>query len=198
MPRFSLREFSQPDYVSTLPKADPNDALWPRISMLAKMLNEIPWFKKKEKPDYMTELTRDQLKAAYEEDMAEYDPSAQRQAERNSRLMDGYVPAHAGPTPPPEEEPVGVENVDLLGFDPQTASKKDIRKMQKELASGGGDLGKSGADGVWGAKTQKAYEEYNRKLAAAEQMKMRGYDRTPSMLHELDEAEQWADRERER
>lgn len=198
MPRFSLREFSQPDYVSTLPKVDPNDALWPRISMLAKMLNEIPWFKKKEKPAYAAELTRDQLKAAYAEDMADYDPSAQRQAERAGGLMDGYVPEHAGPDQPPEEQPVGVENVDLLGFDPKTASKKDVRKMQKELASGGGDLGKYGADGVWGAKTQKAYEEYNRKLAAAEQMKMRGYDRTPSMLRELDEAEQWADRERER
>ena len=46
MPRFSLREFSRPDYASSLPKKDPNNAIWPRISMLAKMLNEVPWFKK--------------------------------------------------------------------------------------------------------------------------------------------------------
>ena len=46
MPRFSLREFSRPDYASSLPKKDPNNAIWPRTSMLAKMLNEIPWFKK--------------------------------------------------------------------------------------------------------------------------------------------------------
>lgn len=41
MPRFTLREYSSPDYAKYLPEHDENNALWPRLSGLAKMLHEI-------------------------------------------------------------------------------------------------------------------------------------------------------------
>lgn len=41
MPRFTLRKYSNPDYAKYLPEHDENNALWPRLSGLAKMLHEI-------------------------------------------------------------------------------------------------------------------------------------------------------------
>ena len=72
MPRFSLREFSRPDYASSLPKKDPNNAIWPRISRLAKMLNEVPWFKKS---------AQDELSEQSAADMEGYVPNSEQQDE---------------------------------------------------------------------------------------------------------------------
>lgn len=41
MPRFTLRQYSSPDYAKYLPEHDEHNALWPRLSDLAKMLHEI-------------------------------------------------------------------------------------------------------------------------------------------------------------
>lgn len=41
--RFHLQEKSKPEYSAYLPEKDPNNAIWSRISLIAKMLNEIPW-----------------------------------------------------------------------------------------------------------------------------------------------------------
>lgn len=46
MPRFTLNEFSTPDYAKYLPEHDEHNALWPRLSGLAKMLHEIEIRKK--------------------------------------------------------------------------------------------------------------------------------------------------------
>lgn len=182
MPRFALREFSEPDYVSTLPAHDPNDALWPRISMLAKMLNEIPWLKKKTEEKQNTEKTpQEELAEEYSQEMSDYDHSPQEQAEKASAAMEGYDPV----------------DKDYLQFDPKTASKAEIKDMQRELASGGGDLGKWGADGKWGKMSQKAYNEYNAKLNATRHVQIPSYDRTPAMVRELERAQQWAKQEQD-
>lgn len=101
MPRFSLREFSRPDCVSSLPKKDPNNAIWPRISMLAKMLNEIPWFKKS---------AQDELSEQSAADMEGYVPDSEQQDKisqqhRAEAQMVGYVP---------DEEPDGLLHVEDL------------------------------------------------------------------------------------
>lgn len=41
MPRFTLSEYSRPDYAKYLPEHDEENALWPRLSGVAKMLHEI-------------------------------------------------------------------------------------------------------------------------------------------------------------
>lgn len=41
MPRFTLSEYAIPDYAKYLPKHDEENALWPRLSGVAKMLHEI-------------------------------------------------------------------------------------------------------------------------------------------------------------
>lgn len=46
MSRVNLKEFRPIDFASFVPEQDPNNALFPRVSMVAKMLHEIPWFKK--------------------------------------------------------------------------------------------------------------------------------------------------------
>lgn len=46
MSRVNLKEFRPIDFATFVPEQDPNNALFPRVSMVAKMLHEIPWFKK--------------------------------------------------------------------------------------------------------------------------------------------------------
>lgn len=167
MPRFSLREFSRPDYASFLPKKDPNNAIWPRISMLAKMLNEIPWFKKS---------AQDKLAEQSAADMEEYTPNSEQQdalAQQNraENQMEGYTP---------DNEPDGLLHVEDLDnealpsymgwdFDYKTATPEQLKVIQKLLKEGGYDLGKSGprkdgVDGKRGNKTLAAYIDYNKKL----------------------------------
>ena len=167
MPRFSLREFSRPDYASVLPKKDPNNAIWPRISMLAKMLNEIPWFKKS---------AQDKLAEQSATDMEGYTPNSEQQDKlaqqsRAEAQMAGYIP---------DNEPDGLLHVEDLDsealpsymgwdFNYKTATPEQLKVIQKLLKEGGYDLGKSGpgkdgVDGKRGNKTYAAYIDYNKKL----------------------------------
>lgn len=165
MPRFSLREFSTPDYVSAMPERDPNNAIWPRISMLAKALNEMPWFKK----DYDTE---DESPEAVSVSTAENDRTVEQNAQRaddpdgltlrergdaESERMKGYTPDGES------DGQLHVEDLerDEVGFDLQNATRNDIIKMQKQLKDGGYDIS---VDGLWGPQSRAAYEDYNRKL----------------------------------
>lgn len=166
MPRFSLREFSTPDYLSAMPGHDPNDAIWPRLSMLAKMLNEIPWFKKGDgsaeaSPESVAASTSENDRVAEENAQRADDPEGltlRERADAESEKMKGYEP---------DEEPDGqlhVEDLDRdeVGFDLENATRKDIKRMQKQLKEGGYDIA---VDGIWGQKqSQPAYEDYNRKL----------------------------------
>lgn len=166
MPRFSLREFSTPDYISAMPERDPNNAIWPRISMLAKALNEMPWFKKDydtedDSPEEVSASTSENDRTAEQNAQRADDPDGLTLRERGdaeSERMKGYTP---------DGESDGLLHVedldrDEVGFDLQNATPKDIKQMQKQLRDGGYDIA---VDGIWGQKqSQPAYEDYNRKL----------------------------------
>lgn len=162
MPRFSLREFSRPDYVSSLPKKDPNNAIWPRLVMLAKMLNEIPWFKKSAQ-DELAEQSAADMKG-YTPDSEQQDKLAQQS--RAEAQIAGYTP---------DNEPDGLLHVEDLDddalpsymgwdFNYETATPEQMKVIQKLLKEGGYDLGKTGIDGKRGDKTLAAYIDYNKKL----------------------------------
>ena len=166
MPRFALREFTVPNYRDSLPASDPNNAIWPRISMLAKMLNEIPWFKKDEddsepeSPESVGESQYENDRLGQEAAQRDDDPEGltlHERGEAESEKMQGYTP---------DDEPDGqlhVEDLDRdeVGFDLQNATAKDIKRMQKQLRDGGSGIT---VDGLWGPQSQAAYEDYNRKL----------------------------------
>lgn len=199
MARFSLREFATPNYVDALPAHDRNDALWPRISKLAKMLNEIPWFKKSE---------QDELAEQHAADMEGYVPNSElseeyAQQSRAEAQMAGYVP---------DEEPDGLLHVEDLDadalpsymgwdFNYETATPEQLIDIQKLLKSGGYDIGKTGPrkdgiDGKRGAKTLAAYIDYNKKLQGN---RLWNQNRAPdeeqesaTFENELDKAETWA------
>lgn len=200
MPRFSLREFSRPDYTSSLPKKDPNNAIWPRLSMLAKMLNEIPWFKK-------SEPTEEEIAAAAasaEDDVRDYPEGAaltaqaEHAAEDVSGLSDyyertgggrngGQIDVYSGdrsPTRVITQTPNG-KTYSLRHFeDSDMTNPEAVKNIQKELVDLGYDLGtygpdKNGIDGFYGgsnSKTRKAHEDWKKK----------------NMSAEIDKAETWA------
>lgn len=61
MSRVKLDEFRPIDFASFVPEQDPNNALFPRISMAAKMLHELPWFKKSDDDDEVSEQSYDNV-----------------------------------------------------------------------------------------------------------------------------------------
>lgn len=167
MPRFSLREFSVPNYRDSLPASDPNNAIWPRISMLAKMLNEIPWFKKGDgddsepkSPESVSASQEENDRLGQENAQRDDDPEGltlRERGETESEKMKGYTPDDE------QDDRLHVEDLDRdeLGFDLQNADRAAIKQLQQQLREGGYDIK---ADGVWGPKTQAAYDDYNRKL----------------------------------
>lgn len=54
-----------------------------------------------------------------------------------------------------------MENLDLRNIDPNRLSKKEIINIQKYLINKNYDLGKTGADGIFGRKTKIALDDYN-------------------------------------
>lgn len=201
MARFTLREFATPTYVDALPAHDRNNAIWPRISMLAKMLNEIPWFKKSEPTE--EEEIRDAARLA-EDDVRDYPEAsaltaqAERAAEDVSGLSDYYERTGGGrnegltdvfsgdrsPTRVVTENP-NETTYSLRHFEDSDMSNPEaVKNIQKELVDLGYDLGtygpdRNGIDGVYGgrnSKTRKAHEDWKKK----------------NMSAELDKAETWA------
>jgi len=199
MARFSLREFATPNYVDALPAHDPNNALWPRISRLAKMLNEIPWFKKS---------AQDELSEQSAADMEGYVPNSEQQDKfaqqrRAEAQMAGYVP---------DEEPDGLLHIEDLDadalpsymgwdFNYETATPEQLMEIQKLLKAGGYDIGKTGPrkdgiDGERGPKTLAAYIDYNKKLQGS---RLWNQNRAPdeeqefaTFANELEEANRWS------
>lgn len=86
MPRFMLREFSVPDYRSSLPEKDPNNAIWPRISAFAKMLHDISWEDGDDDTEYEdgTGRSEEQRNTDFEDNARENVKTTQ------DRSMDGY------------------------------------------------------------------------------------------------------------
>jgi len=199
MARFSLREFATPNYVDALPAHDRNNALWPRISRLAKMLNEVPWFKKS---------AQDELSEQSAADMEGYVPNSEQQDEfsqqrRAEAQMAGYVP---------DEEPDGLLHIEDLDadalpsymgwdFNYETATPEQLMDIQKLLKAGGYDIGKTGPrkdgiDGKRGPKTLAAYIDYNKKLQGS---RLWNQNRAPdeeqesaTFANELEEAKRWS------
>lgn len=170
MARFTLREFSRPDYASRLPKHDPNNAIWPRISMVMKMLNEIPWFKKDEEELLREKMLKErrlgkvkrELEAQFADEDAvekELDEEATRpeimagSPEEAEYLMEGYKPEEV-------DRPTYELPDDISAFDPNGKSKGELKAMQTKLRDGGYDIA---VDGIWGPKSQTAFEDYVRK-----------------------------------
>lgn len=180
MPRFALREFANPNYADALPAFDPNNALWPRISAAAKMLNEMPWFKKDE-----DELNDEQKYEKAVRRQAEEDKNLEQEVQRmddpeglttyERSIREGgiedpsrpdIVPKMKGYVPDVEDDgQLHVEDIengtDPIGFNPATATKKEIKAMQKQLREGGYDVS---VDGTWGDQSAAAYEDYRKKL----------------------------------
>lgn len=200
MARFTLREFATPTYVDALSAHNPNDALWPRISMIAKMLNEIPWFKKSEPTE---EEIRDAARFA-EDDVRDYPEAAalteqaEQAAEDVSGLSDYYERTGGGrnegltdvfsgdrsPTRVVTENPNDT-TYSLRHFEDSDISNPEaVKNIQKELVDLGYDLGtygpdRNGIDGSYGgrnSKTRKAHEDWKKK----------------NMSAELDKAKTWA------
>src|SRR5574344_2695849 len=132
MPRFSLREYSTPDYVSAIPERDPNNAIWPRISMLAKALNEMPWFKKgddteADSPETVSSSTSENDRITEQNAQRADDPDGLTLRERGdaeSERMKGYTPDGES------DGQLHVEDLDRdeVGFDLQNATRNDIIK----------------------------------------------------------------------
>ena len=190
MPRFSLREFSTPDYASAMPERDPNNAIWPRLSMLAKMLNEIPWFKKDDdteddSPEEVSASTSENDRTSEQNAQRADDPDGLTLRERGdaeSERMKGYTP---------DGESDGLLHVedldrDEVGFDLPNATRQDIIKMQKQLNDGGYNVS---VDGLWGSQSRAAYDDYNRKLMGNKLYSQNyGDDREQAFANALDDA----------
>lgn len=192
MARFSLREFTQPDYRGSLPAHDPNNAIWPRISAFAKMLHDMSW---DEDPDEDTDKEPDEPEKETQEELDDspVDMGGYRPLDSIESKMGGYHPMTKGEYADSKAEEQkeqsnspdmdrqrelaesGANSLDdfLTGFDPKTASKEDIRQMQRIVAPAGAKLSNPSDapsrgyfdDASWGRASQKAFEEY---------MKMRG------------------------
>lgn len=200
MPRFSLREFSRPDYAVSLPNKDPNNAIWPRISMLAKMLNETPWFKKKEPSEEEISAAAASAEDAVRDypEAAALTEQAERAAEDVSSLSDYYertgggrnggrIDVYGGDRSPTRVVTVNPNETthSLRQFEDSDISNPEaVKNIQKELVDLGYDLGaygpdKNGIDGYYGglnSKTRKSHEDWKKK----------------NMSAELDKAKTWA------
>ena len=192
MPRFVLQAVGPIDYRSSLPQRDPNNAIWPRISAFAKMLQDMSWEDKEKRPPDQDEL--DAIAATESEEMNDYTPAS----EEASKQMEGYKPntpeqdveamvdeqqrrVNSNYTGGHRDDSVNMErqkamadsgNIEMdnfiKNFDPKTASKEDIRKMQRIVApadaklSDPDDRARAGYfdDASWGKASQKAFEDY--------------------------------------
>lgn len=158
MPRLGLREFSTPDFRSSLPAYDPNNAIWPRISAFAKMLHDISWEDDGTKSPDQDEL--DAIAATESEQMKNYAPASQKASEQmegykpNTREQDveamvdeqqrrvngNYTGGHREGSVDMERQKAMADRSNLAmddfvrNFDPKKSSKEDIRKMQRIVA----------------------------------------------------------------
>lgn len=159
MPRFYLTEFNTPNYRESLPEHDPNNAIWPRITAFAKMLHDISWkddggstqnddFKTQEENDRLTELEAQRMD----------DPlglTKSERADREAERMKGYYTENEALTENMVLDSFGGNSTSLdkaKAFDPKTAKKKDIEKMQKLVGTN--------IDGAWGNASQAALENF--------------------------------------
>lgn len=171
MARFALREFSRPDYRGSLPQYDPNNAIWPRISAFAKMLHDISWEDKEDE-----EPSEDDVRMASEsaaEDMEGYTPSTE------SEKMEGYRPQEETkeqtrePKDMDRQREIALSNQNdmsdfIKGFNPNTASKEEIRQMQRIIAPADAKLSDPDEansrgyfdDAIWGNASRKALADY--------------------------------------
>lgn len=177
MPRFGLHEFSRPDYRGSLPERDPNNAIWPRISAFAKMLHDMSWEEKPKEP------TEDELRLASDDaraSMEGYVPKSEIEAKK----MEGYHPQteeeanreeskSRAPTDMRRQAQIAESNQSdmeqfIKNFDPKTASKEEIRQMQRIIAPTDAKLSDPDEansrgyfdDAIWGKASKKALADY--------------------------------------
>lgn len=130
MPRFGLHEFSRPDYRGSLPERDPNNAIWPRISMFAKMLHDMSWEEEPEEPT--EEELRDEQSIA-ESDMLGYKPLSATESQ-----MEGYRPYdktvdEPEPTRSPRNMDEQRELAENATIDDPTIRGRNMSQLRKEL-----------------------------------------------------------------
>lgn len=180
MPRFGLQPVGVVDYRSSLPQHDPNNAIWPRVSAFAKMLHDISWEDDDEYDDG-TGRTEEERKADFEQNARENMKTSE------DRKMDGYSeylddqsrlteePENPSRSPTDMERQKSMADSSNLAmdefvknFDPKTASKEDIRKMQRIIAPADAKLSDPDDpimrgyfdDADWGTASRKAFEDY--------------------------------------
>lgn len=136
MPRFSLREFSTPDYRGSLPAYDPNNAFWPRISAFAKMLHDISWEEDDDDYDDGTGRTEEERASDFEQN-ARYNVKT-----REDKKMDGYS-----------------DYLDKVHNDPQTDAELHAEGEEQYRADRDNDVNGGGRDRSGGMDRQKQLAE---------------------------------------
>lgn len=184
MPRFGLHEFSIPDYRGSLPERDPNNAIWPRISMFAKMLHDMSW--EEEEPTEVTQEELDDAKAQAESDMLGYEPKSEIEAKK----MEGYHPQteeeQNAPTRAPQDMDEQRELAESAATEDPLIRGRNMSQLRKELkeinenakkkipAEDGNGYYQMGpdyikhyqeivgtpADGVWGKMSRAAFKKF--------------------------------------
>lgn len=183
MPRFGLHEFSRPDYRGSLPERDPNNAIWPRISMFAKMLHDMSWEEEPEEPT--EEELRDEQSVA-ESDMLGYKPLSSVESQ-----MEGYHPYNETVDEPeltrsPRNMDEQRELAENATTDDPTIRGRNMSQLRKELkevdknskkripAEDGNGYYQMGpdyikhyqeiigtpADGIWGKGSRAAFKKF--------------------------------------
>ena len=182
MPRFALHQFATPDYANFIPDEDKEERPVQKIEKFATFLNEIPWFPKSEdeyEDTYRSpedEQEADNYAKGLNAERAE-DPDGltkTERSERESKRMEGYRPTEdvtpervtespheLGNKTPEELQAMAVE--DPEGF-------LDLQRMLKELYG-------IKVDGIYGPKTQGAYDKWNESTKYGEAQRL--YERDP-------------------
>lgn len=174
-----LREFTTPDYASHIPAEDKEERTIQKIEKFATFLNELPWFSKKEvAPSEVKEegiadntgvLKKDADEAAQQamlngadigqlarqkaEGAAPLGTSVELQLMRNAKDTDEF--AKALEAAELKRIPIDGGNMTARSFVVDKNDPDDVRTWQAKFGMTGKDV-----DGVWGPKTQKAYEAY--------------------------------------
>lgn len=159
MPRFSLREFSVPQYAGYIPENTVEERPAQKVADLLYFMHTLPWFSESE-----DEKTQREAKEKAEKNMEGYTPDLDAQdemaKEAESRhaenLTEGYQPDEASVSEP-DAELYGEDYAKVRDFDKATATPEEIVEMQKIVGTT--------PDGWWGDKSTTAREDWLGKQA---------------------------------
>lgn len=146
MPRFSLREFSVPQYAGYIPENTVEERPAQKVSDLLYFMHTLPWFSESEDG---TEQSKPKEKA--EKDMEGYTPDLDAQDEmakeaevrHAENIMDGYTPDPSETIDPSPDVKLGSPQQmldyeqDLFGQELEDARKKRLERNTLGSVTGG-------------------------------------------------------------